>query len=333
MLFQVLIHQYCVVILSLCLGGNASSHSRTNLVERTGELSCITPKFMIISMFPPEAEVWYGIPDFNLLAHNVTVPGLSPLFPAVHCSDDYNVCQVITGEAEINAAATINALVLSSQFDLKKTYFMVAGIAGINPNQGGIADVTFAKYAVQVALQYEIDAREKPDNFSTGYFPQGSTNPEEYPQSIYGTEVFEVNDALRQIAISLAQQATLNITNEALTQRARYTGSIGANQVVTVRACDVATSDVYYTGALLDDAFANYTTLATNGSGVYCTTAQEDNATLEALLRGAFANLVDFSRIIIMRTGSDFDRPAPGDTVLQNLVYEEQYVSLDPFLT
>lgn len=54
---------------------------------------------------------------------------------------------------------------------------------------------------MQVALQYEIDAREKPDNFSTGYIPQGSFAPDQYPLSIYGTEVFEVNDALRQIAI------------------------------------------------------------------------------------------------------------------------------------
>lgn len=34
-------------------------------------------------------------------------------------------------------------------------------------------------------------------------------------------------------------------------------------------------------GALLSEAFGNYTTLVTNGSGIYATTAQEDNATLE----------------------------------------------------
>lgn len=34
-------------------------------------------------------------------------------------------------------------------------------------------------------------------------------------------------------------------------------------------------------GTLLSQAFGNYTTLVTNGTGVYATTAQEDNATLE----------------------------------------------------
>jgi purine nucleoside permease len=48
-------------------------------------------------------------------------------------------------------------------------------------------------------------------------------------------------------------------------------------------------------------------------------TAEEDNATLEALLRATLASLVDFSRIILMRTASDFDREAPGETAYDNL--------------
>ncbi len=88
--------------------------------------------------------------------------------------------------------------------------------------------------------------------------------------------------------------------------------------------CDVATSDTYWSGTLLSEAFANTTKLFTNGTGRYCTTAQEDNATLEALLRGAVNNLTDFGRIIIMRTGSDFDRPFPGQAVTSNLFSANQ---------
>lgn len=85
------------------------------------------------------------------------------------------------------------------------------------------------------------------------------------------------------------------------------------SQGPSVVGCDGATSDVYFSGTLLGETFENTTKLFTNGSGVYCTTAQEDTATLEALLRGAIANLTDFSRIIIMRTASDFDRPYAGE--------------------
>ena len=40
-------------------------------------------------------------------------------------------------------------------------------------------------------------------------------------------------------------------------------------------------------------------------------TAQEDDATLEALLHAAVAGPIDFVRIIVMRTASDMDRPYP----------------------
>jgi len=89
---------------------------------------------------------------------------------------------MVTGESEINAATSVTALAFSGYFDLTKTYFMIAGIAGVNPEVATLASVTFAKYAIQVALQYEFDAREIPDNFSTGYVPLGAFSPDEYPQ-------------------------------------------------------------------------------------------------------------------------------------------------------
>ncbi|MCJ1224807.1 hypothetical protein MMC12_001452 [Toensbergia leucococca] len=221
----------------------------------------------------------------------------------------------------------MTAVTFSPLFDFTHTYFMIAGIAGVNPEVATLGSVTFARYAVQVALQYEFDAREIPANFTTGYVPQGSTFPSEYPQSIYGTEVFEVNDALRQLAVGFAKTATLNDSTAAMAYRANYASTVAytaGSEAPSVVACDVATSDVYFSGTLLSNAFGNTTRLYTNGSGVYCTTAQEDNATLEALLRGAINNLTDFSRIIIMRTASDFDRPYAGEADTTNLFYADQ---------
>ncbi|MCJ1438258.1 hypothetical protein MMC27_007646 [Xylographa pallens] len=320
-----------VLLASTVLLGLAATSPVASLEAKAQPLEkrdyVISPKVMIVDMFGPEGDAWYGIPEFDLLAQNITVPGLSPLYPDVHCTLSNDICQIVTGESEINAASTMSALVHSPLFNLTHTYFFIAGIAGVNPEVATLGSVTFAKYAVQVALQYEFDAREIPANFSTGYVPQGSTSPSEYPQSIYGTEVFEVSDALRQLAIGFAQTAALNDSAAAMAYRANYAstsaytaGSMGPGVV----ACDVATSDVYYSGALLSEAFGNYTSLVTNGSAVYCTTAQEDNATLEALLRGALTNLTDFSRIIVMRTASDFDRPYAGEAATENLFYADQ---------
>ncbi|KIX99499.1 uncharacterized protein Z520_05075 [Fonsecaea multimorphosa CBS 102226] len=287
----------------------------------------ISPKVVIISMFAPEASVWYGIKEFDLLAHNITVSGLSPLFPEVHCTAKGDVCQVVTGESEINAASTISAFVHSPKFNLTKSYFMVAGIAGVNPKVATLASVTFAKYAVQVALQYEFDIRDLPGNFTTGYIPFGAYAPSDYPETIYGTEVFEVNEALRDVAISFASGAKLNDSTASQSYRAKYASEsiyAAAAKGPSVVGCDVATSDVYYSGTHLSEAFENTTRIWTNGSGVYCTTAQEDNASLEAIMRAALSNLTDFSRVIVMRTASDFDRPPPGVSQIQNLLYINQ---------
>lgn len=67
----------------------------------------IKPKVFIIDMFPPEGAAWYGIPEFNLLARNITVPGLSPLYPDVHCTENGEVCQIVTGEAGMGLSFTV----------------------------------------------------------------------------------------------------------------------------------------------------------------------------------------------------------------------------------
>lgn len=234
---------------------------------------------------------------------------------------------IADGLVEINAATSVLALALSHTFDLTKTYFLVAGIAGINPEVASICSVTFARFAVQVALQYEIDTRELPDNFTTGYIPFGVDAPEEYPTSIYGTEVLEFNTALQNMAINFARKATLNDSDAAIAYRANYAADIfytAGAAPPAVYACDVATSDVQYSGKLLGEAFGNFTKLLTNGTGNYCATAQEDNATGEALMRAAIDGLVDFSRVIIMRTASDFDRQYLGEAAQFNLFYADQ---------
>lgn len=58
------------------------------------------------------------------------------------------------------------------------------------------------------------------------------------------------------------------------------------------------------------------TALWTNGTGQYALTAQEDNATFEAMMRATTAGLMDFSRVILMRTASDFDRGYAGSDAL-----------------
>ncbi|KYK57661.1 purine nucleoside permease [Drechmeria coniospora] len=312
----------------------------------------VTPRVMIISMWTPESHVWHR--RFhesrlgNLSSLAVPLPGLSMLFPHVFCTEDGRVCQATVGEGEINSAVSMTALVLAKAFDLRRTYFLIAGIAGVNPRLATIGSVALARFAVQVALQYEIDARSLPPDWPTGYIPYGRRHPLEYPCITYGTEVFEVSQRLRDISFELASRAVLSDEEGPRNYRARYAGIQDqfamATRPPSVVKCDSATSDVYYSGTKLAQAFENTTRVWTNGTGVHCMSAQEDTATLEVLVRAAVEGLADFSRVILMRSGtcrcrrrplpspscsrdhkgSNFDRPPPDMSDLQHLTGVDQ---------
>ncbi|VEU19382.1 DEKNAAC100900 [Brettanomyces naardenensis] len=260
------------------------------------------PKVFVINMFSLEQEPFMETFNFT---HNITIPGLSPVYPEIHCTKDYSLCQVTTGEGEINAAVTITSLSTNPSFDLSQTFFIVAGIAGCSPKQATLADVTFSHFVVQI-LEYEVDSRELPSNWTTGYFPFGTENSTDYPENIYGTEIFELNLNLRDRALKLAQSAKLDNgtkANEAFRETFDYAP---ANSTPKAIGCDTLTSDTYWFGQDFDETFANYTSLITNGTATYCTTQEEDSATMEALIRAARFGLVDFSRVVVMRTCSDF---------------------------
>jgi len=299
----------------------------------------VAPRVLIISMFAPEQDVWLDC--LQLTVHNITVPGLSPLYPGVRCDEKGWICQMTTGEAEINAATSTTALFFSDLFDFRKTYFLIAGIGGGNPYHVTTGSATFARFAIQPALGYEMDIREAPANWTTGYWAFGTTAPLQYPgyNNWYGTEVFELNTNLLARVMDLVKDVKLNDTVEAQAFREQnasraipyvdlITGSqwdfAPANAAPTIVQCDVTTSDVWFTGTLMSEAMGNISSAWTNGTAQYCATAEEDNATLMSALRATLAGRVDFGRFMVLRTIVNFDRPPPGLTTYQAIEGNQQ---------
>ncbi|KAK3319558.1 purine nucleoside permease [Cercophora scortea] len=280
------------------------------------------PKVFIVNMFGLEAEVWrsemaQGVLD--LTARLIRLPGLSPKYPDIFCTADGTVCQLITAEGLINASLALSALLASPLFDLRSTYFIIAGIAGVSPRMGSLGTVAFARYAVQVDLQYEFDSREVPADWVTGYVPLGSSHPSQYPTQFYGTEVFVLNDELRKVAQGLAEKATLRESQTAAAYGALYAAEPDdafrpATLPPSVIQGDVASSNVFFHGPHITRGVEGYCRLVTHGQANYCMAAQEDNGTLTALMRAAQAGAVDFSRVVLLRSGSNFDQPLPGKT-------------------
>jgi purine nucleoside permease len=277
-------------------------------------------KLLIISMFGPEGQVWI---DRLGLTEEITVPGLSSDYPNVRCNAD-DVCNVITGMGHANAAASLTALVYSRKLDLSQAYFLIAGIAGIDPGQGTLGSAAWARYAVSYGISWELDAREMPDGWKYGYFGINTQGPDQKPPLDYRTEIFQLDEALLQKALALSVGATLEDSDAAVAFRANFPEA-PANAPPRVIQCDTVSSDTWFAGNALGERARDWVKLMTDGAGTYCTTQQEDNASIEVLVRATAAGLLNRSRLAILRTGADFDRPYPGQTVADALVnYSEQ---------
>ena len=99
-------------IVACCFIPNVvSSYLPGNALE--GRAAKLAPKIVIISMFSSEGSAWYGIDEFDVLAQNITIPGLSPLYPDLHCTSNGEICQLTTGEAGTNCNSFENTLPLT----------------------------------------------------------------------------------------------------------------------------------------------------------------------------------------------------------------------------
>ncbi|MFV1939772.1 purine nucleoside permease [Pseudomonas luteola] len=287
----------------------------------------IAPKVMLIAMFGPEAKTWI---EQLKLDRKVPVEGLSAEYPDVLCNEA-QVCLMTTAMGHTNAAASTMALAFSPKFDLRKTYFLVAGIAGINPHEGTIGTTAWAHYLVDFGIQWELDAREAPADWKGGYLGINTRHPTQKPPLDYKTEVFEVNQKLMEKAYALSKDVKLIESPESTAWRKKYSYA-PANQPPMVTRCDTVAGDTWFSGTLLSQRAEEWTRTLTDGKGRYCTTQQEDNATYEALLRASRTGRVDIQRLAVVRGGSDFDRPYEGYSDVENLIDYAKQGGFEPAL-
>lgn len=122
-----------------------------------------------------------------------------------------------------------------------------------------------------------------------------------------------MRSAAANLAVTKANISSID--TPALAQfRALYntTNYTRARDPPSIYECDTATGDVYWYGEGYQNFVSSWTTLLTNGTGSYCTTQQEDNATINSLRRASLLGLVDYNRILVIRSSSDFDKAPPG---------------------
>jgi purine nucleoside permease len=228
---------------------------------------------------------------------------------------------VLTGQGTAHAAATIMALGLDPRFDLSHAYWLIAGIAGGSPDRVSLGSAAWARWVVDGDLGYEIDAREMPADWPTGYIPLRKTKPFEPPASSLDGQLYELNAAIANWAFGLTSNTLLPDSDKLKEVRGHFDGAAARNPP-SVLMGDEVSSSTYWHGKLSDAWAAEWMRYFTDGKGEFATTAMEDTGTLQSMRFLANAGRIDWNRILVLRTVSNYDQQPRGMSAAESLAHQ-----------
>ncbi|WOJ93647.1 nucleoside hydrolase [Congregibacter variabilis] len=216
-----------------------------------------------------------------------------------------------------NATASTMALGLDERFDLSNAYWLIAGIAGADPEDLSLGSAAWASAVVDGDLVYEIDAREIPDNWPYGFIPLGATEPADGSQDVstgwtLDTISFELDRGLTEWAYQLTRTTALMDTPAMQAFRAEFEGYPLAQRPPFVTKGDTLSASTYWHGEKLNEWANDWLRVYAGESADFMTSNMEDSGTLTALHRLGRAGRVDPQRVLVLRTASNYTMPPKG---------------------
>jgi purine nucleoside permease len=267
---------------------------------------------VIVAMFEPGADTGDQPGEFQFwvereqLTESLTFP---QGFRDLRLNRKTGVLGIVTGVGNIRSAASIMALGLDPRFDLSKAYWIIAGIAGIDPNDASLGSAVWADCAVEADLSHKIDPRETPANWPTGILPLRALEPYPTPRTTSDQMVFCLHPPLVQWAYQLTRNIPLPESDAMRQRRALYAGTRAADEPPRVLIGATLSGSAYWHGHLLNRWANEWVRYHAGPSVNYVTTAMEDTGTLQSLTWLARAQRADLQRVLVLRTASNYDSP------------------------
>ena len=259
-------------------------------------------------------------------------------FPHSHHDLFYNpdsqILGLVTGIGTAKAASATMALGLDDRFDLSRAYWLVAGIAGIDPEDASIGSVVWSSVLVDGDLGYEIDSREMPEEWSTGYFSFKTKAPFAQPRpELPMGEVFVTNRGLRDWAFDLTKNLNLMDSSEFQALREAYVDHPAARRPPFVLRGGHLAAMTYWHGALKNEWANELVKYWSDGEANFVTSAMEETGTYQSITYLDNTGLVDKTRFLVLRGGSNFTMQPPNLTAEQSLLRESDgYAGLEASL-
>ncbi len=299
------------------------------------------PRVVIVAYFevgadsgdqPGELQFWV---ERDHLDRPIQVPGMSR---AVRANSDGTEIAVTIGPGNINPAVNLMALGADPRFDLRRSHWLITGIAGISPSDGTIGSAVFADYVIDGDLAKEIDPREKPSAWSDGFLSLDGVTPADPKSTDWEDDVrqwgdntthanrrgnvIRLNADLLHWAYGITKDISLPESEPERALRLRYGGFAGTASGPRIMIGANLATETFWHGALMDAWAHRWVQFETGGVAHLGTTAMNDTGTLLALHALTLEGKADWNRAILLRTASNFDMPPAGVTAADNLAVE-----------
>jgi len=282
----------------------------------------IVVKVVVIAAFERGEDIGDAPGEFQLWVereHLDQVLELPAGYRHVRMNKD-GVLGMVTGVATAKAAASVMAVGLDPRFDLSKAYWIVAGIGGGDPADVSLGSAVWADHVIDGDLAFEIDARQIPEGWPTGYVPLRKGTPYELPvRTDLEGEVYALNAGLVGWAFQLTHDVVLADSDALRNSRARFVGFPNAIRPPFVTRGDTMSASTFWHGSKMDEWANAWTKYYTGGVGNYMVAAMEDSGTLQALTFLSRAGRVDLQRVLVLRTVSNYDREPLGTQPAESL--------------
>ncbi len=310
------------------LGGLGSTGSLATAAE------LIRPRVIVVATFEVGADTGDTPGEFQYWAEREKLEG-TIVVPGLDHPVRYNangIYGVVSGTT-VRSGNQIMALALDPRFDLSHSYWLINGIAGVNPHVASEGSAAWARHVIDGDIAYEIDPKEAPKDWPYGIMALGNKSPltkPVIPPWAPKPMQWTLNPALVAWAYQMTKNIALKDSPAAAAHRALYIGFPLALAPPRVLLGDSFGSCRYWHGAVMQQWAEDWTKLYTDGAGICAMTNMEDQGLCAALSRLDGMKRVDFQRVLVLRTGSNFSMPPPGQSAAESMVAE--YPGMGPAL-
>ena len=302
------------LVLATGLGGLAMAQAKPMpikvVVVTTFEIGADTGDFA--GEFQPWVE---GLP----LKHEITIPGIRHV---ARYSDDGVL--VIVSDMRGRTRESVAALILSPQFDLTQAYWLVSGIAGVDPKTASVGSAAWARYVVDADPIYEVDDREIPADWPYGLYSNDAERPNVKGDAKGSSAmVWTLDKGLVDWAYGLTRDVKLPDSPALQGLRAPYTGDPEGQRPPFVLQGDALGTVRFWHGAKRTQWAEDWVKLWTDGAGTFTMTDCEDQGILDVLDVYATSGKIDRKRVLVLRTASNYSRPPIGQPSFPRVFHHE----------